>query len=95
MIRAKSRPVNWDGFTLIKLLLVIRSAWQQVGGNFRWQVTVPPNTTAHICVPTHDSAIVMETGRSANSTPGMKFLCQEYGRTLFKLHSGQHEFVHH
>ena len=74
---------------------LIRSAWQQEGEVFRWQITVPPNTTATVYVPASDSADVMESGRSATAAPGAKFLRQEGGRVLFEVKAGHYEFVSH
>jgi alpha-L-rhamnosidase len=71
---------------------LIRSDWQREGKTFRWQVAVPPNTTATLYLPASDAAGVKESGRSAHAAQGVKFLRQEGDRLLFDANSQEYEF---
>ena len=72
---------------------LIRSAWQRQEETFRWQVTVPPNTSATLYLPARNIADVVESGRPASNAPGLKFLGQDGERLVFEVPSGQYEFL--
>ncbi len=72
---------------------LIRSEWQQDGNAFDWQITVPPNTTATVYVPAQDADTVTESGRSAKSADGVKFVGTENDRAVFTVTSGDYHFV--
>lgn len=63
----------------------IASAWSLDGASFRWDVTIPPNTTATIHVPAKDADGVRESG-------GMKPVRFENGRAVFEAGSGRYVF---
>ncbi|MGD9634987.1 MAG: family 78 glycoside hydrolase catalytic domain, partial [Pirellulales bacterium] len=71
---------------------LIRSEWQNEGEAFKWQITVPPNTTATAYVPAANADAVMESGKSAKSADGVKFVRSEDGRAVFELTSGSYKF---
>ena len=52
----------------------IISHWKIEGGKFHWQVTIPPNTTATVTIPTKDAATVTEGGKPANEAEVVRFL---------------------
>ena len=66
----------------------IRSAWSSSDGAFRWNVRVPPNTTAVIYVPAASPERVTEEGKAASAAAGMRFLRMEKGRAVFEAGSG-------
>jgi alpha-L-rhamnosidase len=71
----------------------ITSHWQRENDRFRWQVTVPPNTTATLWVPAHGAANVTEGGQPAAQARGLKFLREEQGCALFEAGSGNYDLV--
>ncbi|MCW1886418.1 glycoside hydrolase family 78 protein [Luteolibacter flavescens] len=62
----------------------IESSWKVAGGMIQMEVTIPPNTTAEISVPTTSADKVAQTGA--------KFLRQEKGRAIFAAGSGSYTF---
>jgi len=70
----------------------IVSAWEISGNRLTLDVTVPPNTTAAIHVPTSDPATVREGGKMAMNVRGLKFLRLENGSAVFEAGSGQYRF---
>jgi len=70
----------------------IESSWNKSGNRLTLDVTVPPNTTATIHVPTGDPATVREGGKSATEVPGLKFLRSEKGAAMFGAGSGSYQF---
>jgi hypothetical protein len=71
----------------------IASSWKMEDGRFRLSVTIPPNTTATVCVPAAKAEDVQESGKPAAKAPGVKFLRLENGKAVFEIGSGQYEFA--
>jgi alpha-L-rhamnosidase len=42
----------------------IISSWKRGGDQIRWEVTVPPNSTATALIPTTDAATIRESGKA-------------------------------
>ncbi len=61
-------------------------------GTLTMEVTIPPNTTATIYVPTADAATVTESGKPAGQVAGVKFLRMEAGNAVYEVGSGQYRF---
>ena len=57
----------------------IASDWSREAGKLAMEVTIPANTTATVCVPTADEALVTESGKLATQAEGVKFLRMETG----------------
>ena len=71
---------------------LIASEWQRDGGTFDWQITVPPNTTATVYVPTPNAASVTESGKPVAKVSGVKFLRQEAGAAVYEVAAGSYQF---
>jgi len=72
---------------------VIASEWKREGDAFKWNITVPPNTTATVYVPARDLARVTEGGRAVNSAQQVKLLRMEENHALFAVGSGTYQFA--
>jgi alpha-L-rhamnosidase len=59
---------------------------------FRWQITIPANTTATLYVPTKDVSSVTESGQPIDVAQGIRFLRMEEGRAVYEAGSGKYEF---
>jgi alpha-L-rhamnosidase len=70
----------------------IRSAWRIDNGVFHWKLTVPPNTTATVYVPTSEAASVTEGGQSAAHVTGVHFLRKEGNTLVYEVVSGTYDF---
>ncbi|HEX7001658.1 MAG TPA: glycoside hydrolase family 78 protein, partial [Trueperaceae bacterium] len=72
----------------------IESRWKVAGGRLSYRVTVPPNTTATLYLPTTDPAGVTEGGRLATKSPGIEPLPPgaAKGVAVFELASGMYSF---
>lgn len=83
------RPVPVEGLSYVKaihrsLYGPISSSWIRTGGRLELEVTVPPNTTATICVPS--TGKVSEAG-------GLAPVRVEKGCTIFETGSGSYRFT--
>jgi alpha-L-rhamnosidase len=70
----------------------IASDWNITGGRFIWNVTVPPNATATVYVPTKNAASVIESGKPASNVRGVNFLRGEPGAAVYEVGSGNYRF---
>jgi len=70
----------------------IVSDWQRSEGKFVLNVTIPPNTTATVCVPAASASAVQESGKAAARSRGVKFLRMESGQAVFEIESGSYVF---
>lgn len=66
----------------------IASDWKVEGEKFHWKVTVPPNTTASLYLPTDQVTDVMEGGSMMEGADGLRFDRVEDGRVVLKAESG-------
>jgi alpha-L-rhamnosidase len=92
------RPTPGKGITWVRASYdsmggKIASAWKQEGDTFSLNVTIPPNTTATICIPAKDEASVKESGTPASKAKGLKFLLRENGTAVFEAGSGSYSFT--
>ncbi len=71
----------------------IACAWKQEGGTLTLQVTIPPNTTATLHIPTEDAEAVTEGGKPASDAAGVKFLRWERETAVFEVGSGCYRFT--
>jgi alpha-L-rhamnosidase len=71
---------------------LITSDWQNKDGVFRWDVTVPVNSTATVFVPAKAAEGVTESGKPAATARGVQFLRMEQGRAVFRVGSGTYSF---
>jgi alpha-L-rhamnosidase len=55
-------------------------------------VTIPPNTTATVYVPTRDAAAVTEGGKTIDKAEGVKFLRMENNVAVYAVGSGTYRF---
>lgn len=70
----------------------ISTAWRKSKGQFTLNVTIPPNTTAIVRLPTLNAAHVTESGRPLTKAEGVKYLHTEGDRVVLALESGSYQF---
>ena len=70
----------------------IKSSWTKSAGAFKWDITIPANTTATISIPAKSAAKVREGGRKAIEVKELKFIKMEGNRAVFELCSGAYSF---
>lgn len=71
----------------------IESKWKRNAGKVSLDITIPPNTTAKVLIPTDKAANVSESGVVARRAKGVKFLSERDGQCLFEVGSGTYHFV--
>ena len=92
----RPRPVGdlaWVTASHKCLYGTIRSAWRIENGTFHWNLTVPPNTTATVYVPTSAAGSVTESGQAAAHAAGVHFLRREANAAVYEVTSGTYDFA--
>ncbi|MCL2313517.1 MAG: hypothetical protein FWC41_13760, partial [Firmicutes bacterium] len=72
---------------------LIKSNWQKNGSAFKWEITIPGNTSATIYIPATDKVQVKENGQIASSVKGVKFTKMEGDYAVFEVASGNYSFL--
>jgi alpha-L-rhamnosidase len=85
--------LRWVKASFQSLYGLITSDWRCENGLFNWKVTVPPNSTATVYIPTFDSASVKESGEKADKNPALKFIRVENKTAVYELGSGVYDFT--
>jgi alpha-L-rhamnosidase len=84
--------VNWAKTALESPYGRIATDWKVDASGLQLDVTIPPNTTATISVPTTDAASVTESGQPAAKAKSVKFLRQEPGGAVYAVGAGRCRF---
>jgi alpha-L-rhamnosidase len=69
---------------------LIKSNYSKTANQFNWKVTIPPNTTALVYLPTNEGDKVAE---EITSIKDLKFIKNENGRAIYEIGSGDYSFI--
>ncbi len=69
---------------------LISTAWTNAGNAFNVAVTIPPNTTAQVYVPTTNAAAITESGVPAASSPGVTYVGVSNNFAVYAVGSGNY-----
>lgn len=86
------KGLTWVKGSLETMHGTIASEWRVEGERLHMNVTVPPNTTGRLYVPTKDTKGVREGGRPAAAAIGVKALGAQRGHAVFRLEPGRYVF---
>ncbi|MDQ0893744.1 family 78 glycoside hydrolase catalytic domain [Agromyces ramosus] len=86
--------IDWVDFSLDTPYGTVASSWRaDASGAMRLDVTVPPNTTAEVRIPTSSRWGITEGGIPAESVPGIEFSSFADGVAVFTVGSGEYAFA--
>jgi alpha-L-rhamnosidase len=71
----------------------IVSRWKRKNNKIMLSVTVPPNTSARVYIPTSQPEQLTESGKKLNASEGVAFENVENGYAVVEVTSGKYEFV--
>jgi len=86
------QSVTWARAEYDSIRGPIRSDWRVENGRIALEVTIPPNTTATVRVPTKDVASVMEGGTPAGKAQSVKFMRSDDNAAYYEVGSGAYVF---
>lgn len=72
---------------------LIKSSWIRSSTGFKWNISVPANTSARISIPAKSEDEVKESGRKAKDVRELKFIQMDGSRAVFELGSGDYSFT--
>ncbi len=71
----------------------ITSHWKRLDGELTLDISIPANTTATVYVPATNAASVIENGKAAGQSTGVKFLRIENKSAVYAVGSGAYSFA--
>ena len=71
----------------------IKSGWKSEKGKFRWDITIPANTSATVYIPTLNKEEVREGNTLASKAKGIRFIKWEDHWAVFEIKSGVYTFT--
>jgi alpha-L-rhamnosidase len=84
--------LTWVKATYESVYGQISSSWEREGRRLTLAVTVPPNTTAVIYVPTKETGEITESGKPASEAECVRFIIEDDNSALFEVSSGTYRF---
>ena len=71
----------------------VKSAWEKKDGELRLKISIPPNTTATVFLPTADMNSVRENNVPVSKSKGIRFVDFKNGQAIFKVGAGSYNFT--
>jgi alpha-L-rhamnosidase len=84
--------LQWVAASHRSLYGTIRSHWRREPDRILWRVSVPPNTTATVYVPSDDADGVREGNGPARTSVTVRLLRVEKDAAVFAVESGEYTF---
>lgn len=89
----KIQPVPGNGLTWANTSYqsvrgMISTAWTNTGNTFKLTTVIPPNTTAHVYLPTTNTGAITESGALAATAPGVSFVGLSNNCAVYEVGSG-------
>jgi len=70
----------------------IESEWRRENDRVHWQITVPPNCTATVSLPTRDPNLITESGKTLDKTTSVTLQHLEIDQAILEIGSGTYQF---
>ncbi len=71
---------------------LVSSHWRVEDGKIFMRIALPPNTRAKVFVPALNGGSVLEGGKPAAHSPGVRFVGRVPGAAVYEVGSGRYEF---
>lgn len=73
----------------------ILSEWHNNTNQFEWNITIPPNTSATIYLPTTNPVLITENGKPLSEVDEVKYKGNEANYIAYSINSGSYQFRIH
>jgi len=84
--------ITWARTSYNSVHGAIATDWSLKGDQFTLNVTIPANTTATVEIPLAIQGELQESGRAAQSAPGVRLVQKEGSAQRAEIGSGQYQF---
>jgi alpha-L-rhamnosidase len=74
---------------------LIKSNWKNSIDHFEWNITIPANTSATICIPAAAAEEIFESGKNITANANIKFIKIDKGAAVLEIASGTYHFIRH
>ena len=71
----------------------VSSRWDYTDGDVRLRVVIPVNSSATVYIPAQNKESITESGKLAESSPGVQYVKTEDGCVVFRVGSGEYDFL--
>lgn len=71
---------------------LVKSSWQKQEASLDWQISIPANTTAIVCMPQINKNAVKENGNKISSVKEVKYLTSDGENSYWEVQSGNYQF---
>jgi len=88
-----TNELDWVKAAYQSLYGEIKSEWHKTAEAFEWNVTIPPNTSAELHIPSLSLNDVAESGKQLNKSDDVRMVKWETGTAVMIIGSGQYKFV--
>ncbi|HVV01989.1 MAG TPA: family 78 glycoside hydrolase catalytic domain [Verrucomicrobiae bacterium] len=86
------KPIDWVRAHYDSIHGRVSSSWRVAHGNFDFDLTIPPNTTATIFLPIGDVQKATESRHPLNQSRGLKMVRVRGNRVVLEAQSGTYHF---
>ena len=87
------KSVDWVECSYRSHYGTIISNWKVENGSFKWDISVPANSTATVYLPATNVKSARESGKPLEGAEGVEFMRTEDGRVVLSVDSGRYSFV--
>ncbi len=87
------RGLSHAGATLRTMRGEVSSHWRLEGTRFSWDIVIPANSTARVCIPCNSPAALREAGLTLDKVPGLRVLGMESRYLQCEAKSGSYQFT--
>jgi alpha-L-rhamnosidase len=87
------QPINWVRAHYDSIRGRIETSWKREGDEFQLDLTIPPNTTATVFLPTNNRTTIKEGGQGLEDAKGVKLFRVRDDVTVLAVESGQYHFA--
>jgi len=93
IIKPQPAELSWAKGSYQSVYGKIVSDWKKNARGFQLHVTVPVNTTAEVWLPATENDEITESGKDHVQSTGMQLLKYEKGYAVFRIGSGNYDFI--
>jgi alpha-L-rhamnosidase len=72
---------------------LIKSSWKKADGSFIWDISIPCNTITTVYVPSPLEKNITESGKKISSVKKIKYIRADNGYSIYKVGSGDYQFI--
>jgi alpha-L-rhamnosidase len=72
---------------------IIKSEWKKEAGTFKWNISIPANTSAIIYIPAASNGKIAEHDKAIQNNDDIHFIKMENSKAVYKISSGDYVFT--